>query len=550
MFKGHPKGLFVLFFSNMGERYGYYTMVSIFAFYCQDHFGWSTSKASSTYGVLVAATYMAALIGGLVADKMLGYGKTVFAGLVVMASGYALMAKPLGSDPTILYLAIGIIALGVGLFKGNIVVITGNLYEEKKISHLRDSALMLFYMGINIGAFFAPYTANLIKDIILKKAGLVYNAAIPKICHEVIAGNQENIAKLQEFAGNGVSNLTQYAETYIKTISKGYNLAFGFAGVVMILSMLVFVFLKKYYKHADYLHKDRIKTGEAVELSQKEIKDRIIALFIVFLAAICFFWALISLGGTIQLYAKSYAQLKVSNFTYLLFTPWTLIAIFTAITGVVMLSNPKNKRNLKLTGLALTAVSAIFLILRYNSFLPQNDIGPERFMAFNSIFIVFLTPIVLAFFVYLKKKGKELTSPDKINLGLYITAISFIAMLVASIGLPKIGAMVGGRIDQALAVSPYYFIVFNLILTMGELFLSPIGLSFVSKVAPPKLKGSMQAGWLVASGIGSLLSGLTGGILEKVGASQYFIMMIGIMILSGILMSLFLKKVKAATGEA
>ena len=164
MFKGHPKGLFVLFFSNMGERYGYYTMVSIFAYFCQDHFGWSTAKASSTYGILVAATYIAAFIGGLVADKMLGYGKTVLVGLVVMAGGYALMAKPMGMDPMMLYLAIAIIALGVGLFKGNIVVITGNLYEDKKIGHLRDSAMMLFYMGINIGAFFAPFTANFILE--------------------------------------------------------------------------------------------------------------------------------------------------------------------------------------------------------------------------------------------------------------------------------------------------------------------------------------------------------------------------------------------------
>lgn len=321
MFKGHPKGLYVLFASNMGERYGYYTMVAIFTFYLQEHFGWSLAKANLTYTFLVGGTYIAALIGGLVADKLLGYGKTVIAGLIVMASGYVIMAQPLGTDPTILYVAMAVISLGVGLFKGNIVVITGNLYEDKKIGHLRDSALMLFYMGINIGAFFAPFTANFIKNLILEKAGLVYNNAIPKICQEVIAGNQEHIATLQEFAGSGVTNLTQYAETYIKTISKGYNLAFGFAGVVMLISMLVFIFLKKYYKHADYLHKDKVKTGEATDLSQKETKDRIVALLIVFLAAICFWWALNSLGGIINLFAKSYARLTVSNITNLLFTP-------------------------------------------------------------------------------------------------------------------------------------------------------------------------------------------------------------------------------------
>ncbi len=550
MFKGHPKGLYVLFFSNMGERYGYYTMVAIFAFYLQEHFGWSLSRANLTYTFLVGGTYIAALIGGLVADKLLGYGKTVLAGLIVMASGYVLMAKPLGTDSTILFVAMGIIALGVGLFKGNIVVITGNLYEDKKISHLRDSALMLFYMGINIGAFFAPFTANFIKNLILKQQGLVYNNAIPKICQEVLAGDTTNIARLQEFAGSGVTNLTQFAETYIKTISWGYNLAFGFAGLVMLASMLVFILFKKHYKHADYLHKDRVSTGDAVELTKQQIKDRVIALMIVFLAAICFFWALNSLGGIIQLYAKTYGRLTVSSLTNLLFTPWTIIALGAAVTGLVFLFNKKNPAKTKLIGLGLAAAAIAFLLIKYNSFPKSNNIGPELFMAFNSVFIVFLTPVILAFFGFLRKKKKEPTSPTKITIGLYITAASFVILMVASFGLPKVGDLVGGVIDSARGVSPYYIISFNLIITIGELFLSPIGLSFVSKVAPPKLRGSMQAGWLLASGTGTLLAGVAGLIFEKSGPWQYFAIMIVFMCFSGLLMTVFLKKIKAATGDA
>ena len=550
MFKGHPKGLYVLFFSNMGERYGYYTMVAVFAYYLQEHFGWSLSKANLTYSFLVGGTYIAALIGGIVADKLLGYGKTVLAGLIVMASGYVLMAKPLGTDPTLLIIAICVIAIGVGLFKGNIVVITGNLYEDKKISHLRDSALMLFYMGINIGAFFAPFTANFFKNLILKNAGLIYNNAIPKICQEVIAGNNTNIERLREFAGSGVTNLTQYAEKYIKTISTGYNLAFGFAGIVMLLSMLVFIFFKKYYQHADYLHKDKVKTGEAVELTSKEVKDRVIALMIVFIAVICFFWALNSLGGIIQLYAKSYSQLTVSRITNLLFTPWTIIALFAAIAGLVILISQKSSVRTKFIGLGLLAAGIIFLWMKYNSFPEENSIGPELFMAFNSLFIVGLTPGVMAFFNFLRVREKEPTSPTKITIGLFITAASFVILMIASLGLPKVGELVGGVIDSVRAVSPYFIISFNLIITIGELFLSPIGLSFVSKVAPPKMRGAMQAGWLIASGVGTLLAGVSGILFEKSGPWQYFALMIFFISLSGLLMLVFLNKIKAATGDA
>lgn len=549
MFKGHPKGLYVLFFSNMGERYGYYTMVAIFALYLQEHFGWSVAKANITYSLLVGGTYLAALIGGLVADKFIGYGKTVLAGLIVMAGGYFIMAQPMGTSTLLLYTAMAVIALGVGLFKGNIVVITGNLYEDKKIGHMRDSAMMLFYMGINIGAFFAPFTANFIKNLILKNAGLVYNNAIPKICQEVIAGNEANIDKLREFAGAGVSNLTQYAETYIKTISKGYNLGFGFAGLVMLLSMLVFIFFKKYYKHADYLHKDKIKTGETTEMSKEEVKDRVVALMIVFVAAICFWWALNSLGGIITLFAKSYSRLTVSNITYLLFTPWTIIALGATATGLILLLK-KNPMKTRFIGLGLAAIGAIFLIYRYNSFPETNAIGPELFMAFNSIFIVLLTPLILTFFAYLKKRGKEPSSPSKITIGLFITSASFIILLVASLGLPKVGTLVGGVIDSVRAISPYYIITFNLIITVGELFLSPIGLSFVSKVAPPKLRGSMQAGWLIAMGAGTLLAGAAGIIFEFAGPWQYFAIMIIFLALAGILMKVFLKKIKKVTGDS
>ena len=157
MFKDHPKGLIVLFASNMGERFGYYTMLSIFVLYLQDHFAWSASRAGSIFGFVMLGTYGSAIIGGFVADKFLGYSKTILLGLWVMSAGYFILAKPVGMNPALVYVAMTTIMLGVGLFKGNVAVITGNLYEDEKIYHLRDSAFNLFYMGINIGAFCSPF---------------------------------------------------------------------------------------------------------------------------------------------------------------------------------------------------------------------------------------------------------------------------------------------------------------------------------------------------------------------------------------------------------
>jgi len=549
MFKNHPKGLIVLFMSNMGERFGYYTMLSIFVLYLQDHFAWSAGRTGSIFGILLFGTYGSAIIGGFVADKFLGYSKTVLIGLLVMTSGYFILAKPVGMDPTLVYIALITIMLGVGLFKGNIAVITGNLYEDKKISHLRDSAFNLFYMGINIGAFFAPFTANALKTLVLKRAGFVYDPSIPKIAHEVLAGNNENIGILKEFAGAGVSNLTEFATNYIRALSNGYNLAFGASGLIMIASLLVFIFFKKHYKHADYLQKDRIKAGTAVDIPKKETIDRIVALIIVFIAGIAFFTALNLGAGPMTFFARSYTRLTVSKYTNLLFTAPTLFSICILIIGLTLLLRRKNSLNFKIFGIFLTAISAVFIGYKLTVFPDTNRIDPELFQTFNPLYIVFLTPAVIGFFAFLNKRKKEPSSPQKMIYGLLITGIAFAILLIASIRLPKMDTLVGNVVDPSLAVTPYYLITFYLGLTIGELFFSPIGLSFVAKVAPPKLRGSMQAGWLLAIGLGGLLAGASSVLFENFNMWQYFVILIGFMLVAAVLIMIFLKKIHTATSK-
>jgi len=547
MFKGHPKGLFVLFTSNMGERFGYYTMLAIFVLYLQEHFAWSVPQATNAYGFLLAGTYIAAIIGGIISDKLLGYGKTVLLGFVVMTVGYGLLAKPIGMNPTLVFIGIGTIAIGVGLFKANIAVITGNLYEDPKISHLRDSALNIFYMGINVGAFFAPFIASGLKNFVLKKAGFIYNAAIPKVAHEVLSGETKNLDYLQNFFNTtDLSLIQQKAAEYLKALSNGYNLAFGVAALAIIFSLVVFVTFRKHYQHADFLQKDKIKSGQIEDMPKKEVKDRLIALSIVFVAAIVFFTALNMVGGPLLSFAKSYTQLSVSKITNLLFNPLTIALLCFLVIGIIFLIR-KNTLKTKIISIIMTIASAIGIFYMLGTFQDVNKIGPELFSAFNPLYILILTPIVIAFFAFLNKKRKEPSSPSKMIWGLLITAISFGVLLLPSFGLPRIDELVGNVINPSQAISPYFLIIFYLGLTLGELFISPIGLSFVSRVAPPKLRGSMQAGWLVAMGVGGYLAGASGKLIDKFSMVTFCIVMGLAMIVAAVLLFVFLKKILAAT---
>ncbi|MDP4185453.1 MAG: MFS transporter, partial [Bacteroidota bacterium] len=210
MLKGHPKGLMVLALANMGERFGYYTMLAILALYIQAKFGLNSKTTSLIYGTFLALVYFLPLLGGLVADKLLGYGRTILLGITVMFGGYALLSIP-GEANTIGYItmfsALFLIALGTGFFKGNLQALVGNLYEDKIYSSKRDIAFSIFYMFINIGAFFAPSTANFINNSILAKENYSYDAAIPT-----------NVVKLNDKVVDETNFKTRTLTAYDKTI--------------------------------------------------------------------------------------------------------------------------------------------------------------------------------------------------------------------------------------------------------------------------------------------------------------------------------------------
>ena len=499
MLKNHPKGLMVLFFTEMWERFGFYTMLAIFVLYLQENFGWDTEAVTNIYGIFLGAVYFTPIVGGWIADNILGYRKTIIIGAVTMAVGYVLMAIPT-KDPTLLYAALGVLAIGNGLFKANISVLVGNLYSHSNGS-LKDAGFNIFYMGINIGAFYAPQAAKGIKDFLMSN----YNV----------------------------------------TLSEGYNAAFAIAAVGMLFSIIIFTIFKKYYLDADFTSKHKINAERDIVLTKKQEKERVIALLTVFAIVIFFWMSFMQNGAALTLFAKNYTFSKVSNITYVFFDIIGLHAVLFILLGGAALFRKKSTPKVKYIGGGFFLVGIIVLIYKIANFPAENAIAPEQFQSFNPMFIVLLTPIIVAFFAYLNKKKKEPSSPGKIGIGMIISAAAFVLMIFASMGLSSVHSLNGGV--SSVTVTPYWLMSTYFTLTIAELFLSPMGLSFVSKVAPPKMKGLMMGGWFASTAVGNYLSGFVGRFYQNWELWQFFLFLTVASLVSAGLIAIFLKRLRTAT---
>jgi POT family proton-dependent oligopeptide transporter len=557
MFKGHPKGLIVASLANMGERFGFYTMYAIFTLFLQAKYGYDATKSGIIWSSFLFAVYFLPLVGGIIADKVLGYGKTVTVGIFVMFLGYILLALPLRGEAS-LWLVVGAlftIAFGTGLFKGNLQALVGNLYDDPQYSSKRDSAFTIFYMCINLGAMFAPTAAEAVNNYILKAASYTYDSRIPVLAHKFLENRLENaneflgLAQLQD-ASITMDSLGTFSQTYIDALSKSYHYAFGVACLSLIISTIIFLGFKKFYRHADLTEKQKSakkdSTKEAVvELSAEETKRRVFALFMVFLVVIFFWMSFHQNGLTMTFFARDYTVPSVGKFTNLWFDLFTMLPIFLSVFGLVYAIRKSSTANIRLIGLAAFVGFGLFAYYRYRGFADINPFTPQKFQHFNPFFIVALTPIVLALFGWLRDKGKEPSSPRKIGYGMILTAIGFSVLIFASMGLssPK---ELGGEVSRSL-VSPYWLISTYFILTVAELFLSPIGISFVSRVAPPKYKGLAQGGWLAATSVGNILVGVMGIFWSVVSLSAFWAMLVGCCLLSACFIFIILKRLEKAS---
>ncbi|MBR0258833.1 MAG: peptide MFS transporter [Prevotella sp.] len=474
MFEGQPKGLFALALANTGERFGYYTMLAVFALFLRANYGLSPALAGTIYSAFLMLVYFFPLIGGIMADKF-GFGRMVTTGILIMFAGYLLLSVPLGGDSVALVVmlaALLLIGFGTGLFKGNLQVMVGDLYNDPKYADKRDAGFSIFYMAINIGALFAPTAAIKIKE---------------------------------------------YAETALGYSSNdAYHFSFAVACASLILSIAIYYLFRSTFRHTEGGKKKAAAadTAPVEELSKEETKQRIVALCLVF-AVVIFFWMAFHQNGlSLTYFADEFTAQSAEGLQAMCFNVWNLVAVIFIVYALFSLFQSKTSKGKTISVIVIIAAIA-FLCLQYD---PETGVTVSApiFQQFNPFYVVALTPVSMAIFGALAAKGKEPSAPRKIAYGMIVAAIAYALMAFGSFGLPMPQTTMGADGNPVAVhvadVTPNLLILVYLVLTFGELLLSPMGISFVSKVAPPKYKGMMMGGWFVATAIGNQLV-VVGGLL-------------------------------------
>ena len=462
MFKSHPKGLLPAALANMGERFGYYIMNAVLVLFLCSKFGLSDETSGFIYSVFYCGIYVLSLVGGLIADRTQNYKGTITTGLVTMAAGYVLLSIPILSTAenitwllTLTCIALFLIAFGNGLFKGNLQAIVGQMYDNPQYEKQRDSGFQIFYVFINVGGLVAPFIAPLLREWWLSANGLAYNAELPALCHQYLAEGAEmaNMANLtalveQVNVGGAVSDMTAFCTQYLDVFNTGIHYSFIASVVAMLISLCVFIAFNKLFPTPGKKEK-----AASVEYTQeeklamaKEIKQRLYALFAI-LGIVIFFWFSFHQNGqSLSLFARD--------------------------------------------------------------FVNTSSIAPEIWQAVNPFFVIVLTPIIMAIFGAFSRRGREISTPMKIAIGMGIAGMAFLFLAIYSSAMGYPSAETFKAMDvtakEALKAGPWVLIVIYFFLTVAELFISPLGLSFVSKVAPKHLQGLCQGLWLGATAIGNL----------------------------------------------
>ena len=558
MFKNQPKGLFVLALANTGERFGYYTMLAILLLFLQAKFALSTAVAGTIYSTFLALVYFMPLIGGIIADKW-NFQKTVTLGIIVMFLGYLVMAIPTSFDAGgsiwaspafyIMLSALLLISCGTGLFKGNLQVMVGDLYNDPRYSAKRDVAFSLFYMAINIGAMFAPSVTESLCEYALNAEGLSFNSAIPGLCNAFIGGDTLEAAKLAtltDFAGvTDPQALMAWCTKYMHAISTGYSYAFAVACLSMVVSFIIYKAGRKTYASVSGAKKADGKTaGNEPELTPQQTKSRITALLLVFFVVI-FFWMVFHQNGlTLTKFAQVFTDPECYGWTRIGFNIWALAVVAVAVYATFGVFQSKGKGRI-MPGIILVACLVGIYFFYDKTPDPVSGLQPQIYQQFNPFYVVALTPFSVAIFSWLAKKGKEPSAPRKIGYGMVVAGIGFAIMALGSMGLGAAPAEGQG----AHLVSPNWLMGTYLVLTFAELLLSPMGISFVSKVAPPKYKGMMMGCWFGATAIGNLLTAIPAMLWDVMDVALIWVILIALCLLSAAFIFAIMKKLEAATAD-
>lgn len=520
MFKNHPKGLPVLFFTELWERFGFYLMLGIFFLYMTDTpsgggMGFSNFTASDIYGTYLALVYLTPFIGGLLADRVLGYRLSITIGGVLMGLGYLGLALP---GELTFYVSLLFIITGNGFFKPNISTLVGNLYNNDRFRDFKDSGFNIFYMGINIGAFVCNFIAAYLRNeygwgYAFAAAGIGMFLGLIWFWSGQKHVKEADVIKPTEEGDMPLGKM--FATIFVPALvagGLGWFIPKMLFGTTLFGSestdAFVFASIPVIYFYGSLWFKAPPKDKEPIG-----------ALLSVF-AVVIIFWAIFHQNGAaLTLWANDYTDREIPE---LIESPARTLG-FTQEVDTTLRPVPQ----LDIHGVPVSDANGNTITKMqgdpyFNNVAPENMpedgemtlISTEIFQSINPFFVVFLTPVVVGAWSLLRRRGKEPSTPAKIGIGMIITALSTTVMMLAVITSNN-----GAEKSSAI-----WLIMTYAVITIGELCLSPMGLALVSKLSPSRVTGLMMGGWFLATAIGNKMSGVISGLWGAFDNKVFFFM--------------------------
>lgn len=538
--KKHPTGLYYLFFAEMWERFGYYLMIAIFTLYLEEDIekgGWKmvTAKSASLYGTFIALVFLTPFLGGLLADRLFGYRKSIIAGGILMGAGYCVMGV---HDLNAFYLGAGLVILGNGFFKPNISTLLGNLYDDERYKANKDAGYNIFYMGINVGAFICTFFAAAARNI-FGWGGAFCTAGLGMFIGVIIF-----LAGMKHY---------RHAD-HLKPLKAG-DKSLGYIFATTLLPAIVFALIGWFIPGSIFGKPE--EGGDSTDAfifgcvpviafyaflyfkADAQEKKPLGVLYAVFLVVIMF-WAVFKQNGTaLNKWMKLYTDREIQKPLLPVMKKLYLVDTMKAVNKMRDLKDEQFRLIITEKGDTLRGKDYpdYFKNLSYSKYPKDHEalylIPTELSQSINPGWVIVLTPVVVGFFAMLRRRGREPTTPSKIGWGLFISALSPLVMVWAV-------SYCGNGMDKA---SGWWLIATYGVITVGELCLSPMGLSLVSKISPPRFVALMMGGWFLATSIGNKLSGILASFWDRYdNKTGFFFLNTCLLLFAALIMFLLLKR--------
>lgn len=504
----HPRGLYVLFFTEMWERFGFYLMVGIFFLYLNDTIGHGgrgldNAAAVGIVGSYVALIYLSPFIGGLIADRYFGYTKSIFLGGCLLALGYFLIA--LNGTDTVMYLGLASAIIGNGFFKPNISTLLGNIYNRSDLRSKKDVAYNIFYMGINIGAFICNFVAAFLRNnytwgwaFAAAGFGMILSMIILAIGLKHV--KHADVIKPVQEGDMPISKIV--TSVFVPAIVAGLIGWFLPGSILGSDSNDAFIFACLPIIYFYFTLWKRAKGFERIRIS---------TLYILFGVSIIF-WNIYNQNSTaLTIWAQTYTDREAPKAIEPALKPFAFLETVNTKSTEVPVVDSQFRAQADAKGNVMTkqGTDLYFQNLQKDRFPAEGQdlklISTEIYQSINPFWIIVLTPVVVAFFGFMKSRGRELSTPSKFAWGTLIAGLSSVVMVVACLSTDI-------YINK---VSSWWIFSSYGVFTISELFVSPVGLSLTSKVAPRRTTALMMGGWFITTSLGGKISGILAGFWDK-----------------------------------